>query len=60
MNDTQGKQNQSSSILALCCLYKGPPQTHYSAKKKGALHTHTYIYIYLSNHLPSKGSPILT
>ena len=31
-----------------------------TVQKKGALHTHTHIYIYLSNHLPSKGSPILT
>lgn len=42
-NDTQGKQNQSSSILALCCLYKGPPQTQYSAKKGCFIH---YIYFF--------------
>lgn len=59
MNDTQGKQNQSSSIYALCCLYKGPPQTHYSANKGALYIIYNYIY-FLSNHLPSKGSPILT
>ena len=30
-----------------------------TVQKKGALYT-IYIHIFLSNHLPSKGSPILT
>lgn len=49
-NDTQGKQNQSSSTLALCCLYKGPPQTQYSAKK-GALYIMYIFFFYQITYL---------
>ena len=45
-NDTQGKQNQSSSTLALCCLYKGPPQTHYSAKKGCFIYIYIFFYFF--------------